>query len=322
MGQAFNFGFVDSLLAETARVPLDALHRDVDAICRGVDETRPLADRLGVEPPLPHLAGFAYPHVSALGAETVFAEGSEPNVIPMIRRPEEIDRLAEPQDYLAAGVVPERLRTLDALLARRPDAVRTIGHTFEGPITTAALLMGQDFFLLPYDDPKRAHRLLSFCVDSACRYARAISARLGSPIEPALVGMPDDFAGMFPPALFAEFVVPYWERLYSGLEATERFLHSELLREGHLPFLKPLGIGIFDPSADQYVTTALLRERCPVPFTARIQSWDLRDHTAAELQALYRELASHEPVSITFHMTSLDEEEKVAALLETARELA
>lgn len=320
--QPYTFGLADSLLAEVGDVPLDVLHRDVDAICRCYDRIQPLTDRLGVEAPRPRLAGFSYCHVSALGAEVVFPEGSEPNVVFLVHRPEDIDQLREPEEYLKAGVVPRRVQTLHELLSRRPDAARGIGHQYEGPVTTAALLMGPSFFTLPYDDPKRAHRLLSFCVESALNYVRVLRAYFGERDGPGPVGIPDDFAGMFPPSVFAEFVVPYWEQMYQGLGATERHLHSELLRKDHLPFLAELNIAVFDPSADQYVSTELLHEHCPVPFTARIQSWHIRDHTPEALQAMYRRLATHDPVRISFYMTSLDEEEKIAALLQVARELA
>ena len=321
-GQAFSFGLGDKLRAEVAGVTLNALHDDADAICRSYERLAPLAERLGVETGAPRLAGFAYNHVSTLGAEVVFAENSEPNVLPIIKTPADIDRLTEPPDYLRCGVVPERLATFEELKKRRADALHFIGHLFEGPVTSAELLMGQDFFTLPYDDPERAHRLLSFCVESACNYARIISERLGNSIAPGPAGIPDDFAGMFPPDMFAEFIVPYWDRMYQNLEATERHLHSELLRKDHLGFLKELNIAVFDPSADQYVTTELLSRHCPVPFTARILSWDIRDHTASELQSMYRELAKFSPAVITFYMTALEEEEKVRALLDVARELA
>ena len=118
-----------------------------------------------------------------------------------------------------------------------------------------------------------------------------------------------------------EQVLAFISRL-EDMRATERHLHSELLRPEHLPFLADLRIAVFDPSADQYVSPALLREQCPVPFTGRIQSWHIRDLSAAALQTMYREIASYEPVSISFYQTCLAEEEKLAALLDVARELA
>jgi len=321
--QRYGFGLGDTLLAEVGGAPLDALHHDVDAICRCYEAIVPLAERLGVEPPRPRLAGFSYCHLSALGAEIVFAEGSEPNVVPLIRQAKEIDDLEEPDDYLSRGVVPARLRTFEKLLARRPDAQKTIGHIYEGPVTSAALLMGgQPFFVLPHDDPERAHRLLSFCVRSAVNYARTIGRYFGRTDEPGSVGIPDDFAGMFGPDQFAEFVVPCLDEMYASQQATERYLHSELLRVEHLRFLADLKITEFDPSADQFLTPPLCRQHCPVPFTARILAMDVRDNTADELRAMYRAYAACEPTRITFHMTSLAEEEKIRAILDVARALA
>jgi hypothetical protein len=243
-------------------------------------------------------------------------------VVPLIRQPEDIDALCEPDDYMTAGVVPQRLKLLEELLKRRPDASTYIGGSAEGPVTSAVLLMGQDFLVLPYHDAERAHRLLSFCVESGLSFGWAVRKHFGMPDGPRPAGICDDFAGMFGPELFAEYVLPYWERVYEGLRATQRRLHSELLRPEHLPFLKELGISVFDPSADQYVTPELLREQCPVPFTSRILSWVIENNTAEKLQVLYRSMAACEPVHIQFGMTFLSQEEKIAALLEVARELA
>ena len=319
--QPYFFGFADSVAAEAGRVPLDALHRDAAAIIRAFDALVPVAERLGVSPPRPRLAGFAYNHVSALGAQVVFPKGSEPNVLPVLRSPEDIDALREPQNYLDAGVIPARLRLAEELRSRRPDASASIGHAFEGPVTTAVLLMGEKFLTLPYDDPVRAARLLTFCADSAVNFARALSERNGGGLKPGPRGIPDDFAGMFPPPVFEEFVLPAWERMYEGLLATERYLHSELLRPAHLRYLAWLRIAEYDPSADQYLTPELLAERCPVRFTGRIQSWHIRDLTPCELQAMYRRIAACRPSSISFYMSALEEEEKIRSLLDTAREL-
>lgn len=319
--QPFSFSFADSLLAQAGGVPLDALHRDVDAICRAHEAVKPIAERLGVQAPKPHLAGFGYTSLAAIGARVIFAEGSEPNVIPMIRTPQDIDHLREPKDYLAADLIQQRLRTLEELKKRHPDAANSIGHLLEGPVTTAALLMGPAFFTLPYDDPARAHKLLDFSVRTALNYAEAITRRLGGSIQPGPKGFPDDFAGMFPPKIFAEFVVPYWERIYQGLKTTQRSLHSELLRLEHMPFLKQLRIEYFDPSADQYLTDELLRQHCPCKFMRSIHSWHVRDLTATELQAMYRRMASFEPYLISFSMSRLEDEPKIRALLAVAREM-
>lgn len=321
MAQRFAFGFDETLLAEVAGASLRDLHFEPDAMVRASEAVAPIAERLGVNPPPPHLAGFTYPHIAALGARITFPEHSDPAPSLIIDGPEGIDTLTEPEDYLAAPLIRTRLEILDRLVERRPDAARHIGHLFEGPITTAALIMGHDFFMLPYDDPARAHKLLEFSATSAVNYARAITARLGGEWKPQTLLIPDDFAGMFPPSMFREFVLPYWDRIYVASGCRTRGLHSELIRPDHLPLLAEVKLDIFDPAVDQYVTAEILRAQCPCAFQSKIKPWEIRDLSPDELEALYRHTAAQEPTVISFNMRCL-EEEKVRRLLEVARELA
>ncbi|OIN98327.1 hypothetical protein AUJ66_01130 [Candidatus Desantisbacteria bacterium CG1_02_38_46] len=321
MGQNFSFGFSDTLLTEVGGVSEKQLHFDVEAILRAYENIRPLAKRLGIEPPIPRLAGFCYPHVISLGVEVVFPEDGEPKPSPIIHAPEDIDRLTEPEDYLVAPLIQERLRICAELKKRCPQSPNFIGHPLEGPITTAVLLMGPDFLTLPYDDPQRAHKLLEFCTKSALNYARAISEYFGESIQPGPKGIPDDFAGMFPPKIFKEFVVPYWEQIFEGLKATQRSVHSELLRLEHLEFLKELKIDYFDPSADQYLTPEILHSHCPCKFQSSILEWVIFNSSAEELEAIYRKLAKFKPYNIAFSMSRLEDEPKIKHLLDVAREM-
>ncbi len=207
------------------------------------------------------------------------------------------------------------------MFEKAPDAIKSIGHLYEGPVTTAMLLMGESFLTLPYDDPERAHKLLEFCAKTAINYAHTIREKLGIPVDPGPAGIPDDFAGMFPPSLFEEFVLPYWEILYSGMKATERHLHSELLRIDHLPLLKKVKIDIFDPSADQYVTAEILKDHCPCRFTLLIKEWEIDALSAEELEKLYERYSSVSPISINFFLSFPEHEEKIRALLKKARSM-
>ena len=183
-GQRFSCGIGEQAVAESAGIKMYDLHFDVDAICRAYEAAVPVAERLGVDPPRPRLAGFCYPHLASLGAEIEFAEDGEPNVKPLLHSKEDIDTLEEPKDYLAAPLIRKRLELMRALKGLRPDAAETIGHLLEGPVTTAVLLMGQDFLMLPFDDPDRAHRLMDFCVRSALNYARAVKSEMGHDYPP------------------------------------------------------------------------------------------------------------------------------------------
>ncbi len=322
MGQQFNCGISESLIAKYAGIKLFRLHFDPDAIIFAYQKARELANRIGIEAPVPHLAGFAYPHVATLGCEIVFPFDSEPKPLPLLKSPQDIDKLSEPEDYLSAPLIQKKLGTLEKLLEKEPKAVKTIGHLYEGPVTTAVLLMGESFLTLPYDDPKRAHKLLQFCARSAVNYANVIRKRLDIPIETCPVSIPDDFAGMFPPKIFEEFVLPYWEIVYSGMQATERYLHSELLRVEHLPLLKKVRIDLYDPSADQYLTPEILQKHCPCKFTLLIKEWEIDSFSIRELENLYERYAKCKPEAISFWLCFLEHEQKIIALLGKARSMA
>jgi len=300
---------------------MDALHHDVDGMIKAAESVKPIAERLGVPPPKPHIAGFCYTPLAAMGAEVVFPPGSEPKVLPIITKPEDIDCLEEPADYLAADLIRRRLDILARLRERCPEASGHIGHNMEGPITTAMLLMGTDFLFLIYEDTERAHKLLDFSVRATINYSEAIRRYFGREHKPGVMGLPDDFSGMLPPSLFDEYVVPYTNRLYEALQATSRHLHSELLQVPHLKYLTDMKIDQFDPSADQYLNAELLKEHCPCRFMLRIMSWHVNDMSPKELQDHYRYLASFNPTSISFSLWRLADEPKVKALLEVAREM-
>lgn len=324
MGQSFTFNFSESLIAENAGIPLKEMHFDVDSIIRAYEAIKPLAEELGVEPPTPGIAGFGYTHLAALGTDIKFADDGEPKVFPMISLPDEIEELKEPEDYLSAPLIRTRLRIAEELGNRCENAdPRRIGHLFEGPVTTAVLLMGEGFFLLPYDNPELAHRLLDFCTESALNYTSSLDRHFtgSAEPEPGPCGIPDDFAGMFPPALFGEFVIPYWKRLYEGRRATERNLHSELLREEHLPFMSDIGIKHYDPGTDQHLTPDILKRSCPCPFRLVIKSWDMRDKTADELENLYRSYSASGPYVIGLHISDVRWMPKIKRLLRLAREM-
>ncbi len=309
-------------IAKYAGIKLSQLHFDPDVIIFAYRKATEIANMIAIKPPVPHLAGFGYPHVASLGCEIIFPEDSEPKPLPILKSPQDIDKLSEPEDYLAAPLIQKRLKALEELLEKEPEAIKTIGHLYEGPITTAVLLMGESFLTLPYDDPERAHKLLDFCAKSAVNYANTIRKRLGIPIEHGPVGIPDDFAGMFPPSMFEEFVLPYWDILYSGMKATNRYLHSELLRIDHLPLLKKVRINVYDPSANQYLTPEILQKHCPCKFTLLIKEWEIDTLSIEELENLYERYASSGPEVISFWLCFPQHEEKIIALLKKARSMA
>ena len=323
MGQPFSFGFFDTVSAELAGVKAYSLHTDAEAVCKAADAMIPLAGHLGVPAPAPHMYGISYMHVAALGSEVVNTPDlPEPWVGPLLRSPGEIENLREPENYLDFPLLHQRMAVLAELKKRRPDADTRLGHDFEGPATTAVLLMGQNFFLLACDDPPLAQRLLDFCTSSGIHFSQAMRRLQGRPVVGESLGIPDDFAGMFDPATFTRMVAPCWERLYSTLSTGTRYLHCELLREGHLAALAGLKITEYDSGVDQYLPPEALKRSCPVPFSLRIWPAWVQSKPAEELVGIYRNFARFHPTSIMFHLERMADLPKIEQLLKVARELA
>ncbi len=85
MGQRFYCGISEGFIVRYAGIKFRQLHFDADAIVYAYEKIKEVAFRLGIEPPVPHLAGFAYPHVASLGCEIVFPEDSEPKPLPVLK---------------------------------------------------------------------------------------------------------------------------------------------------------------------------------------------------------------------------------------------
>jgi uroporphyrinogen-III decarboxylase len=154
--------------------------------------------------------------------------------------------------------VPEASEWMQRYLAMREEMGRELGKLpplgagQEGPITSAVLLRGDKFFLDVLDEPEVAHHLLGVVTQTFINFVRYTRRINGQP-EAGNTGIADDMAGMLPPSLWPEFVLPYWLRIYEELGPGRRSTHTELLRPGHLPFLRELKIDAYDPGNDQYL---------------------------------------------------------------------
>lgn len=273
----------------------------------------------------PVIQSTSYDHLSALGVEVDFPLDGEPKPRRLLAGPGDVEKLRNPERFLECGLMPLRRRLWARLReAWGDEGLPPIppGYGCEGPVTSAVLLAGQDFLLWPYDCPEAAHRLLEFCTRSAHAFQREYFAELGwtFPIEVSWIF--DDFAGLFPPDLFLEFVVPYWNLWYELAGCERRCIHTELLRPEHLPLLAECKIDHFDPGVDQYLTPRDVAERCPCAFQLRIPGWHVRGAPKERVLAEYRELAAYEPARIEFGMYCLEEEGNFLALLALAREMA
>lgn len=277
-------------LAPLAGVRFDLLFRELDAITTSWSRGLPIAHaELGPDVPFggPRWASISYGHINTLGSRLVFPEDSEVAHTPLFASlGEGIRALEREVDFTTQGLFPFYLELWERLKTAYPGtAIPFGGFGLEGPVTTAWLLRGHDFFMDLYDDPAGSRRYLELCTDSIVRYRKTLMAVNGqTPVETGGAYIADDGAAMIPPALWPEFVVPCLDRFYG--KAAWRGLHLEDLTPDHLPFLKELRISDFDPSVSRKITPADIVKRAPgIPFTWRLNEMETADFTPEETAA-------------------------------------
>lgn len=100
-----------------------------------------------------------------------------------------------------------------------------------GVLTVACEITGGAALTGVVENPPAARRLLDIIVDAQRAVADFDAELRGVPrYDFGYTG--DDYSGLLSPALYREFAVPCYERLYGSQQ--RRFMHSELLRAEHL----------------------------------------------------------------------------------------
>jgi len=263
----------------------------------------------------------AYLGVAVLGAELVFPEDDPPMVRGHpLRRVEDIDRLKIPDRYYETEIAAPYLRIYEYIRSQVGDRVH-LGVGIEGPVTSAKLLRGQDFFLDLYDHPEAAHRLLDIVTESIIRFTRENRRIRGLSEESGGTGIADDFSGLISPEMYAEFVAPYHRRIYDAFGEAPRSLHSELLRREHLRYLAELGVTHFDPGQDQYLTVRDIVESTDVPFTANVYTVrDMQQGTPESVAAVYRRAVEEGASSVMVELCRNTPPDNIRAFIEVAKE--
>ncbi|MBN1352817.1 hypothetical protein JXJ21_25735 [candidate division KSB1 bacterium] len=198
----------------------------------------------------------AYEGVAALGATLVFTDQHEvmiENQGNILTEPAHVMALApaDPWKYPRFVWGAESYRQMKT---RFPDKSVGISPGQEGPVTSAVLLRGTRFFMDCYDAPELAHRLLSVVTDTFIHFCEAVSEVTGQ--RSTALGIADDHSGNLAPQMWDEFVLPYYERIYSELDIETRVMHSELVRREHFPYLEKLNLSQIDLGEDPYISVA------------------------------------------------------------------
>jgi uroporphyrinogen-III decarboxylase len=163
---------------------------------------------------------------SAFGAEVIWDRDGFPWTQPVLRSPEDIDRLEIPAHD--AGLWGKLLAWYEVMLERLPDyrllfngqeariSILPPGPGGEGPFTIAVQLVGSDLYLWLKLYPEACHRLMDKITTGLIRQHCTVR-RLYPQLDRASCCVINDGAELISSDTFREFCVPYDNRIYDSL---------------------------------------------------------------------------------------------------------
>jgi len=262
----------------------------------------------------------SYAEASVFGANVEFGQGDQ---IPWVSNAPVFRCIEEALEAPLCWGSPGDLvtRTLQFYCKMRKKAGAALPVCIEkcvsGPVTTAVLLLGHDFFADLLCEPERAAALLRKITDVELEIRARIQQATGAVMTSTWIF--DDFAGMMNPDMFREFVLPCYERIYTAYGRFGRVLHSELLSREHLRLAKQiLDISYFNPASAQNITIAEMRDVMGPYFDWQIKPADL-SLPPVELRALMQTVCAQAPPLVSLYPYSNTPPENLALAIEFLR---
>lgn len=162
---------------------------------------------------------------SAFGCRMHFAPGRDPSVAaPCIQTVADAARLRLPNPQ-RDGLMPRVLAAGDYMRSHGPYPVALTDS--QSPLDELILMCGHEqLYLWMYDEPRLVHDLFSLVTEAMIAWVKAQKAVTGEPLDvcygeqgvwippPCGVWLADDEAVNLPPALYEEFVAPYYTRIF------------------------------------------------------------------------------------------------------------
>ena len=162
---------------------------------------------------------------SGFGCQTVFAPGRDPAVSgPCLTSISDAARLRLP-DPQKDGLLPRVLETAAYMRAHGPYPVSLTDS--QSPLDELILMCGHErLYLWMYDQPELVHHLMELVTEAFIQWVKAQKAVTGEPrdicygeqgvwVPPGVgVWIADDEAVFISPKLYAEFVAPYYSRIF------------------------------------------------------------------------------------------------------------
>jgi len=214
--------------------------------------------------PYPNVS-LSYGHLASLGASVTFPIDGEPNMSAFAGSIDEaidILKASKGKDFSVNPLFQHYMDMCGYFKEAFNESKFTFrGFGYQGPLTSAMLMRGQDFLYDIYDEPEKCKEYLRLMTDSIIDYAKFCRKINGESEFSNGFGICDDFASMIPPDMWDDFVVPYLNQEYEGLSnGAFRHLHAENLTPKHLKYLPKVKLNNFQPSVADALTLQNVKE--------------------------------------------------------------
>gem|GEM_PF-2343190 len=280
-------------ITEVAGIPLRPFLRDPEvmaAACAKADAY--FNNRYGLRV-APHVPLHGWWSLVLLGIRIEWPEDGWPHPVTRLPDAEAVSTLELPTGEWFAHPDLEPIIRYDKAVQRLTGSGSHLHDGMAlGPVTCARTLRGDGFFLDLYEAPERAHRLLEFATDFHLAFQAAQRMYTGV-TAPDFMHIADDFAGMISPAMWPEFVLPYWKRIFEergvALVSRMRMLHSELMMPAHQELAAAnLTITCIECGEDPNVTLADMNAT-GLEYWWHVKALQMLNGTAAEIRTAFTE---------------------------------
>jgi len=185
---------------------------------------------------------------SAFGARLIWHSQNLPHAEKVIHSTDDISNLPQP-NVKTDGLLPFMISRLQHLEPRIVESGNSIKFAVtRGPLNIATFLMGTtEFMMLLAMEPEKAHELLEKITCFICDWVQYQKECFPS-IEGIL--LLDDIVGFVGEEDCREFVVPYLKRAFEAIPTKVRFFHNDAFGLVCAPFLKEIGINLFNFAFD------------------------------------------------------------------------
>ena len=188
---------------------------------------------------------------SAFGAKSVWNDYNLPHADRIIHDIADIQKIEKP-NAKTDGLLPFIIQRLENNLPE----IQEMGHEIKfaiarGPLNIASFLMGTtEFMMAIIMNPDEVHQLLKTITEFTVDWLRLQKEKFPT-IEGIL--LLDDIVGFVGEDECREFAVPYLKQAFGAFDAKVRFFHNDAQGLISTPFLKEIGVNLFNFSFEHSI---------------------------------------------------------------------